>query len=582
MKYKKYLVMVMAGAMVTGMMPVTALAEETMAVLEETTGDGAEFAVKIEKIGVKARHDLNLKQEQVNDNKFTVEAGNIENGEITITATANENAELEADENPAGEKGTWLGIAITLEELTDVYYSKDNKDFEKLPEAEEVAEDTFIIYVKVEEAETGVSRYIKLGEEGEVLTLNFKYKAFEATAPETPTEKTYTVTVKTAAGGTITADVTEAKAGDTVTLTATPNSGYKFSAWKVTDTEGNSVTVTNDKFEMPESNVTVEATFTKKSSGGSSSGGGGSSKPSASNKTETTTNSDGSITTTTTDKNGTVTEITKETDGSTTVVETKKDGTVTTTETDAEGNKTETVEAADGTVTTTETTTDGTVTETVENTDGSVTETVTTADGTTVTTETDAEGTTTDVTVSNDTADENGVVTLPVEVDVEDDSDDAPALTINTGDGADEATITIPLDGASAGTVAVVVNPDGTETIVRDVVVGDDGVTLTVADGTTLKFVDNSKDFDDVSRGDWFKSAVDFASSYELFGGTSADTFTPNGDMTRGMLAVVLHNLANNPDAEAPADFTDVNGQYYENAVAWAAENGIISGYGDG
>ena len=52
--------------------------------------------------------------------------------------------------------------------------------------------------------------------------------------------------------------------------------------------------------------------------------------------------------------------------------------------------------------------------------------------------------------------------------------------------------------------------------------------------------------------------------------------------MTRGMLAKVLHNLSNTPAASAEADFTDVNGEYFADAVAWAAEAGIISGYGDG
>ena len=102
---------------------------------------------EIEEIGVKARHELNLAAEQVNDNKFTVTAGDIEDGAVTITATANEGAELVSDTNAEGDKGTWLGIAITLEDLTDVYYSKDNKDFVVLPEAEEVAENTFVVYV---------------------------------------------------------------------------------------------------------------------------------------------------------------------------------------------------------------------------------------------------------------------------------------------------------------------------------------------------------------------------------------------------------------------------------------------------
>ncbi|MBR4875422.1 MAG: S-layer homology domain-containing protein, partial [Clostridia bacterium] len=125
--------------------------------------------------------------------------------------------------------------------------------------------------------------------------------------------------------------------------------------------------------------------------------------------------------------------------------------------------------------------------------------------------------------------------------------------------------------------------PDGTETILRDIVVGDQSVTITVPDGTKLKLIDNAKEFSDVSDGSWFKDAVDFASSHELFNGTSDTTFTPDDAMTRGMLAQVLHNLANNPDAGNEEGFTDVSGdQYYSEAAAWAAEQGIINGYGDG
>ena len=62
-------------------------------------------------------------------------------------------------------------------------------------------------------------------------------------------------------GGNIEADVEKAKAGDTVTLTATPSSGYVFDSWNVQDESENTVTVTNNQFTMPASDVTVTATF---------------------------------------------------------------------------------------------------------------------------------------------------------------------------------------------------------------------------------------------------------------------------------------------------------------------------------
>ena len=72
----------------------------------------------------------------------------------------------------------------------------------------------------------------------------------------------YTVTLSTAANGTISASSTNVAAGVVITLTATPASGYELDSWAVTnDSTGDAVTVTGSTFTMPESNVTVTATF---------------------------------------------------------------------------------------------------------------------------------------------------------------------------------------------------------------------------------------------------------------------------------------------------------------------------------
>ncbi len=63
--------------------------------------------------------------------------------------------------------------------------------------------------------------------------------------------------------GTVTANVNTASAGDEITLTATPDEGYAFGSWNVVDEESNTVTVTNNKFTMPDAEVTVSATFTE-------------------------------------------------------------------------------------------------------------------------------------------------------------------------------------------------------------------------------------------------------------------------------------------------------------------------------
>ena len=70
----------------------------------------------------------------------------------------------------------------------------------------------------------------------------------------------YDITVTQPQHGTISAP-TQAYAGTTVTLTATPETGYCLSSWTVKDANNQNITVTNNQFTMPESNVTVTATF---------------------------------------------------------------------------------------------------------------------------------------------------------------------------------------------------------------------------------------------------------------------------------------------------------------------------------
>ena len=74
----------------------------------------------------------------------------------------------------------------------------------------------------------------------------------------TLTKAAYSVTVNSATGGTAQANVTTAAADDTVTLTATPDTGYHFKEWQVQD---GTVTITENKFTMPQGNVTITPVF---------------------------------------------------------------------------------------------------------------------------------------------------------------------------------------------------------------------------------------------------------------------------------------------------------------------------------
>jgi hypothetical protein len=90
--------------------------------------------------------------------------------------------------------------------------------------------------------------------------------------------------------------------------------------------------------------------------------------------------------------------------------------------------------------------------------------------------------------------------------------------------------------------------------------------------------------FADVSAGDWFYGDVEYVYTKGLMNGTGADQFSPRLALTRGMIVTILHRLAGAPDVAGSADpFGDVaSGQYYADAVKWAAANGIVSGVGGG
>lgn len=283
-----------------------------------------------------------------------------------------------------------------------------------------------------------------------------------------------------------------------------------------------------------------------------SSGGGGSSSGSG-NKTETTTNPDGSTTTTVTSSNGTVTETTKFPDGSKEVVETKKDGTVTTTTTDADGNKTEVVENTDGSSQTT-----------VDNKDGSGSVTLVDENGQMV-----SEATLSQSAVA--AAQEKGeAVPLPMpEVPVTSDRETAPTVTVDLPSGT-IAKVEIPVAEVTPGTVAVIVKADGTEEVIKTSLTTENGVAVTLSDGDTVKVVDNSKTFDDVADNYWGAEAVAFASSRELFAGTSATTFAPDTAMTRAMIVTVL--------ARFEGVDTTTGNTWYEAGQQWAVANGVSDG----
>ena len=89
--------------------------------------------------------------------------------------------------------------------------------------------------------------------------------------------------------------------------------------------------------------------------------------------------------------------------------------------------------------------------------------------------------------------------------------------------------------------------------------------------------------FADVAADAWYAEAVEYVRDNGLMSGTSATTFAPNDTMTRSMLATTLYREAGSPAVSGSDAFTDTQeGAWYADAVLWASQEGVISGYGNG
>ena len=102
-------------------------------------------------------------------------------------------------------------------------------------------------------------------------------------------------------------------------------------------------------------------------------------------------------------------------------------------------------------------------------------------------------------------------------------------------------------------------------------------------DEDDVPLTESPVNFADVNEKDWFYDAVSYAYKNGLVNGYSEDVFAPNENITRAMFVQILYNKDGQNKVDTVANFTDVNSTaWYADAINWAVEKGIISGYGDG
>ena len=105
--------------------------------------------------------------------------------------------------------------------------------------------------------------------------------------------------------------------------------------------------------------------------------------------------------------------------------------------------------------------------------------------------------------------------------------------------------------------------------------------TIEVADAESWKKIIGVP-FDDINMSDWYYSSVKYTYQNGMISGATDTEFRPSAKITRGMIVTILWRMEGSPKVTGIEDFTDVKGQYYYDAVRWAAKKGIVNGYGDG
>lgn len=167
-----------------------------------------------------------------------------------------------------------------------------------------------------------------------------------------------------------------------------------------------------------------------------------------------------------------------------------------------------------------------------------------------------------------------------------------PVKISNSGDGVAK----VDKSYASAGDkVTITVTPGRNATVQHITVTDEDGERLKLTenrDGTYsftmpngaanvyARFSGSGLPFADVPSGSWYYDDIAYVYDAGLMTGLTATAFGPNLSTTRGMIVTILWRMENEPAAKHGCPFADVRrGSYYEQAIAWASENGIVTGF---
>ena len=177
----------------------------------------------------------------------------------------------------------------------------------------------------------------------------------------------------------------------------------------------------------------------------------------------------------------------------------------------------------------------------------------------------------------------------------------SPSYSVTTPGKTENGTVTVSPKNAKKGTiVTITVTPDKGYTLETLTVLDKDGkeIKLTKKNDTQYTFTMPASKveikaafvkevevspFSDVSTSAYYYEAVKWAQEKGITGGIGNGLFGPNQPCTRAQIVTFLWRAAGSPEPKAMSSFADVSTDaYYAKAVAWAVENGITTGTGDG
>lgn len=173
--------------------------------------------------------------------------------------------------------------------------------------------------------------------------------------------------------------------------------------------------------------------------------------------------------------------------------------------------------------------------------------------------------------------------THPVKAEVSKDPDGTVSLSKTSAAKGDKVTITVKPEQHYEVDEVIVRDSKGKQLAVKDN--GDGTFTFEMpADKVTVEPTFSwVNPFKDVADNAYYVDAVEWMLKREVTQGTTETTFSPNLNCTRAQIVTFLWRAAGSPEPKGTVSFADVSaGSYYAKAVAWAVENGITGGTGNG